>query len=147
MQFADCRTRASTTNWWEGALAADATVDSKMLLAHATEEDVDAFDHLVAEIKARTSCVACGTYFRGGDALGRWQCRSPVTGRAQDHYRPTPGFVDTRPPDIVIPGWQYLALVAAGLIGDNLNNDGCFEAVYDPNSGHLMKMCIKRRSS
>lgn len=124
------------------------TVNEKELLKYTTVDDVEDFLHLVAKVKSRMRCIACGQYFGFGDSLGRWQCKSPVTGRKQDHYLPCKDTLDTRPPDITIPGWQYLALVDAGLLPSEhcASYESHYKAVYDPDSGQFTQMCIKRHS-
>ena len=123
-------------------------VDERELLKYTTLEDVEDFLYLVAKVKSHMRCIACGQYFGFGDALGRWQCKSPVTGRKQDHYLPCKDTLDTRLPDIMISGWHYLALVDAGLLPSEhgASYEAHYNAVYDPDSGQLTRMCIKRRS-
>lgn len=148
MQFADCRKRDDGAQWWQKAILPSGMVDEKELLKYTTMEDVEDFRYLLAKVKSRMRCVACGQYFRFGDTLGRWQCKSPVTGRKQDHYLPSKDTLDTRPPDIIISGWQYLALVYAGIIPceHDASCEAQYNAVYDPDSGQLTQMCIKRHS-
>lgn len=89
MEFADCRERDDRTEWWNGAINRDGRVESKRLQAHTTPDDVESFLHLVAAMRVYDKFGACGHYFSLRNAIGRWQCRSPVTGIPQDHLLKT----------------------------------------------------------
>ena len=149
MQFADCRERNDREKWWRKAIKPDGNVNRKELLKHTTLEDVEDFLCLMSRVNSHGRCVACGQYFIFGDALGRWQCKSPVTGRKQDHHQPCEDKIDTRPPDFIISGWHYLGLVDAGLLSADHGemDEARYSAEFDPNSGQLARMCIKRRST
>jgi hypothetical protein len=146
MEFADCRERDDRTEWWNGAINRNGRVDAQRLQVHTTPEDVESFLHLVAAMGVYAKCGACGQYFSLRNAIGRWQCRSPVTGILQDHHNPANDDINTRPPHHSIKGWHYLALVDAGLLEAPELHEGRYTAEYNPNSGQLVRLCIKRHA-
>jgi hypothetical protein len=148
MEFADCRERDDRTEWWIGAIQRNGRVDAERLQAHATQDDVESLMHLVAAMGVYEKCGACGQYFSLRNAIGRWQCRSPVTGIPQDHHNPAQDDINTRPPHHNIKGWHYLALVSAGLLATESRelHEERYIAEYNPNSGQLVRLCIKRHA-